>query len=136
MIGFYKKHEEIINYLIIGVLTTIVSLVTYYFCVYTFLNPNDEIELLIANIISWILAVTFAYFTNRIFVFKSKNKKIKEAINFYFSRIFTLILDSSLMFLFVNILNYNDKIIKIFVQLIIVIVNYLLSKLIVFNKKQ
>lgn len=135
MIKFYKDHEEIINYLIIGILTTLVSLATYYICVYTFLNPNNEIELLLANIISWILAVTFAYFTNRIFVFKSKNKKLKEATHFYFSRIFTLILESSLMFLFVNILHYNDKIIKIFAQFIIVIVNYLLSKLIVFNKK-
>jgi putative flippase GtrA len=134
MIDFYKKHEEIINYLIVGVLTTIVSLTTYYICVYTFLNPNKELELLVANIISWIAAVTFAYVTNRIFVFKSKNNKSQEIIKFYLSRIFSLLLDSGLMYLFVNVLNYNDKIIKIVVQLIIVIVNYLLSKLIIFKK--
>lgn len=134
MNNFYKKHEEIINYLIIGILTTIVSLTTYYLCVYTFLNPNNELELLLANIISWIFAVTFAYFTNRIFVFKSKNSKLQEIIKFYLTRIFSLLLDSGLMFLFVNVLHYNDKIIKIIVQFIIVIVNYLISKLIIFKK--
>ena len=137
MIKVYKKYEEIINYIIVGGLTTLVSLVTYYACVYTFLDPNKKIELLSANVISWIFAVTFAYFTNRIFVFKSNNKnKLKEAINFYSSRIITLLLDSGLMFLLVNIMHFNDKIIKLLVQLIIIVANYLLSKLFVFKKNE
>ena len=137
MIKLYKKYEEIINYLIIGALTTLVSLVTYYICTTTFLNPNNKYELLTANIISWIFAVTFAYFTNRTIVFKSKNeKKLKEAISFYSSRVSTLILESVLMFVFVNLLHFNDKIIKIIVQFIIIVANYLLSKLIVFKKNE
>ena len=76
------KYKEIISYLIFGVLTTIVSLGTYYGSVYTFLNPNDGFQLQIANIISWITGVLFAYITNRKFVFESKEKnKIKEATN-------------------------------------------------------
>ena len=56
----YKKYEEIINYLIVGILTTIVSLATYFICTETFLDPTKKIELQIANIISWVFAVAFA----------------------------------------------------------------------------
>ena len=76
----YKKYKEIISYLIVGVLTTVVSLGVYYACVLTFLNPENALQLQIANIISWVAAVTFAYFTNRKFVFESKNPDmLKEA---------------------------------------------------------
>ncbi|MBQ2873648.1 MAG: GtrA family protein, partial [Bacilli bacterium] len=76
MINLYKKYKEIINYLIFGVLTTVVSLATYYLLVFTILDPNNPLELQIANIISWITCVTFAYITNRKYVFNSKNKNI------------------------------------------------------------
>ena len=132
----YIKHKEIISYLIFGVLTTIVSLSTYYLLVLTFLNPNNSLELQIANIISWIAAVTFAYITNRKYVFNSKNKNIiKEIIKFYSSRLTTLFLDMIIMFIFVTLLSFNDKIIKIFVQIIVTISNYILSKLLVFKKR-
>ena len=133
--NLYKKYDEMINYLIVGGLTTVVSLGTYYFCVYTFLNPNNAFQLQIANIISWISCVTFAYFTNRIFVFKSKRTdKLKEAISFYGSRIATLLLEMGIMFVFVTILHFNDKIIKLVAQVVITILNYVLSKLIIFKK--
>ena len=74
----YFKYEEIINYLIVGVLTTIVSLATYYLLVLTILNPNNAFELQIANIVSWLVAVTFAYYTNRKYVFKSNDPNIKN----------------------------------------------------------
>lgn len=131
---FYNKYQEIINYLIVGVLTTIVSLSTYYLLVIFLLNPEKPLELQIANIISWISAVTFAYFTNRKYVFKSKNKKIKEATSFVSSRIASLLLDMLLMFIFVTLLNINDKIAKLIVQVFITVTNYILSKLFVFKK--
>lgn len=131
----YKKYEEIFNYLVVGVLTTLVSLGTYYICVLTILDPNNAVELQIANIISWVCAVTFAYFANRVFVFKSKNiKKMKEAISFYTSRITTLIIDMGTMFILVTLLHMNDKIAKLIVQVIITVANYILSKLFVFKK--
>ena len=133
--GIYHKNEEIWNYLIVGGLTTIVSLVTYYLCVLTFLNPDKPIELQIANVISWIVAVGFAYVTNRKFVFKSKEENIKkEATSFIGSRVATLLLDMLFMFLLVTILHFNDKLSKVLDQIIIVIVNYLISKLFVFKK--
>lgn len=132
----YKKYEEIINYLIVGGLTTIVSLGSYYLCIYTFLDPDVWYQLQAANIISWICAVTFAYLANRIFVFKSKNqKKFKEAVSFYGSRIATLLMDMGIMFVFVTLLNFNDKIMKLVVQVVVTVANYILSKLFVFKKK-
>lgn len=133
----YLKYKEIINYLFFGVLTTIVSLATYYLLVFTILNPENAIELQIANIISWIAAVTFAYITNRKYVFNSKDKNIlKEMTKFYSSRITTLILDMSFMYIFVTKLNFSDKIIKLIVQVLITILNYILSKLLVFKKRE
>lgn len=130
----YKKNKEIINYLIIGVLTTVVSLATYYICVITFLNPNNSLELQIANIISWTIAVLFAYVTNRKYVFESKEKNIlKEGLKFASSRLLTLIIDMGCMFLFVTIFKINDKIAKLIVQVIITVLNYIISKFLVFN---
>ena len=129
-----KKYQEIINYIIVGGLTTLVSLGSYYFCVKTFLNPNNGWQLQFANIISWILAVTFAYFANRIFVFKSKNKKVPEALGFFLARILTLLIDMLVMFLLVTLIKMNDKLAKILVQFVILVSNYILSKYIIFNK--
>lgn len=131
-----NKYKEIIYYLIFGVLTTVVSLATYYALVYTILDPNKPIELQVANVVSWIFAVTFAYLTNRKFVFDSTNPNVaKEAIKFYFARITSLLVDMLLMYILVTRLNYNDKIIKIIVQVVIIILNYILSKLIVFKRE-
>lgn len=133
----YQKYQEIINYLIFGVLTTIVSLATYYLLVYTILNPENSLQLQIANIISWITCVTFAYITNRKYVFNSKNNNIlKEMTKFYSSRLTTLVLDMLFMFIFVTTLHFNDKIIKLILQVIITILNYILSKILVFTKKK
>jgi len=133
--SIYHKNEEIYNYLIVGMLTTLVSLLTYYMCVLTFLNPNNAFELQIANIISWFCSVTFAYITNRIFVFKSSNKNmIKEATMFVGARITTLILDMLTMFIMVSVLFINDKVAKIIAQFLVLMGNYIVSKLYVFKK--
>lgn len=131
-----KKYEEIIRYLIIGVLTTVVSLATYYILVYTVFNPSVPLELQITNIISWIVSVTFAYFTNRRYVFKLKEKRtLKEIVKFYLSRVSTLLLDMLMMYILVSLLKFNDKIIKLIVQILVIVLNYILSKFLVFKKK-
>lgn len=135
IIKLYKDNKEIINYLIIGVLTTIVSLVTYYLLTFSVLNPNNDLELQIANIISWIVSVAFAYVTNRKYVFESKSKDIKKELSkFVSSRITTLLIDMGLMFIFVSLLSFNDKIIKLIVQFVVIVLNYVFSKLFVFRK--
>ena len=132
-----KKYREIIAYLIVGVLTTVVSLLTYYLCVYTFLDPKNAIELQIANVISWFCSVIFAYFTNRKFVFQSKNTHmLKEGMQFCLSRVVTLLIDMISMFLLVTLFRMNDKIAKVIVQVIVIVGNYIISKFFVFNKKK
>lgn len=131
----YMKYKEIINYLIFGVLTTVVSLLVYYISVFTFLNPDNAIELQIANIISWIAGVLFAYFTNRKFVFESKETdKLKEAGKFFLARVVTLVIDMLIMWVGVTTLHLNDKIMKLISQVVIIVSNYIFSKLFVFKK--
>ena len=133
----YEKYKEVINYLIFGVLTTVVSLIVYYVCVYTFLNPENPIQLQIANILQWIAGVLFAYFTNRKYVFESKEKnKVKEASKFVLARLTTLIMDMIIMWLGVTILHGNDKIIKLISQVVVIVANYIFSKLFVFKKNK
>lgn len=136
IIELYKKYKEIINYLIFGVLTTVISLATYWICTYTFLKPEINWQLQLANIISWIIAVAFAYFTNRKYVFEStEQNKLKEGAKFAGSRLTTLVLDMVVMWLGVTVLHSSDKIVKLISQVFIIIGNYIISKLFVFRKK-
>ncbi len=131
----YLKYKQIINYLIVGGLTTVVSLGIYYLCVVTFLDPLNPVQLQIANIISWIAAVTFAYFTNRKYVFESSSSDyLAEAGKFYLSRVSTLFIDMAIMFITVSVFGMNDKIAKIIVQVVVTVTNYIFSKYLVFNK--
>ena len=135
--SLYKKYKEIINYLIIGVLTTVVSLVTFYIVRILFLTNDTQLDIQISNIISWFFAVLFAFITNKKYVFESKKKgkeNLAEMIKFYLSRISTLLIDMGVMWLLTAPLNINDKISKILVQFIIVVLNYVLSKIFVFKK--
>lgn len=130
--GIYHKNEELWNYLIIGALTTVVSIGSY-----SIFSKLLKINYLISNVLSWIVSVIFAYFTNRWFVFHSKEKKkFKEFMAFISSRLLTLLLDSGLMIVGVDYLKIDDLVTKILVQIVIVIANYVLSKLIVFKKEK
>ena len=132
----YRRYREQINYLIVGGLTTVVSLVTYWFCVSILLNAEDPLQLQVANVISWICAVTFAYFTNRRFVFFSQEQsRIREAGKFFLSRLTTLAMEMAIMALGVSVLRINDKVVKLVAQIIIIIANYVLSKLLVFRRE-
>ena len=132
----YYKYKEIINYLIVGGLTTVVSLAVYYACVLTFLDPHNPLQLQAANVISWIAAVTFAYFTNRKYVFESHDPNMfQEGIKFFGSRVGTLLMDMGTMFLLVTVLGMSDKIAKLIVQVIVTVGNYVFSKFLVFKKQ-
>lgn len=136
---YYKKYDEIINYLIFGVLTTLVTIITYAIFTNTFLSSKSALDIQIANVLSWIIAVTFAYLTNRKYVFKSKaqgSKRIKEIINFFLARISSLIVEMLFMYVTVTVLSYNDFICKIIAQAIVIIFNYVCSKLIIFKKEE
>ena len=131
--NLYKKNKEIINYLIFGGLTTLVSILTYALFAKIFL-----INYLISNVLSWIIAVMFAFITNKLYVFesKSKDKKIvfKEITNFFFFRIVSLIIEIIIMYVFVDLLSIDDLITKIIAQIIVILSNYIFSKVFVFKK--
>ncbi len=135
MINIYKKNKEIINYLIFGVLTTVVSFVVYFIFAKVF-----KIDEVISNVISWFFSVLFAFITNKLYVFESKEtgKKtlLKEIISFYLARLFTgVVCDLGVFALMVKTFKINDVLSKLVTQVIVIILNYVLSKLFVFRKK-
>jgi len=131
---FYKKNKEILLYIFFGGLTFIVSVFSFWFSG-AVLGLNE----LWANILSWIAAVLFAYITNRKWVFNSSASTVLEYINeifrFFSGRLLTLGIEELLIFIFITKLGYNRMLIKIIAQVIVIVSNYVISKLIVFNKK-
>ena len=126
--------KEVLRYLIVGGLTTVVSMVLFYGSTWTFLNGNDPLQLQVANVISWIGAVAFAYVTNRVFVFESKNPHIfKEIVSFVGSRVLTLLLDMAVMFLLATVLSINYNFSKLVAMVLVTVGNYVISKLLVFR---
>lgn len=128
--------QELFRYLIVGILTTVVSLGVYYVSVLTFLDPGIAWQLQAANILSWVAAVTFAYIASRIYVFQSRRRDwLREAAAFYSSRVATLVMDMVMMFVMVTLCGVNDKLAKLAVQVVVAVGNYVLSKAFVFSKK-
>lgn len=130
-----KKYKEVIRYLVIGILTTVIN-----YIVFAILVNNVKIEMHTSNIIAWIVSVIFAYFTNKLFVFESKSFKlntlIKEITSFTISRIFSLLLEETILYIFVNLLNMNKLVIKLIANILVIILNYILSKFIIFKKSK
>ena len=126
-------NKEIFLYIVFGVLTTIVN-----FLIYFSFSELLSINYLISNIIAWIVSVTFAYLTNKFYVFnsnvKEKNKIIKEFIKFVNCRLTSGVIEMILLFLLVDIIKVNDVISKLVIGVIVVILNFILSKLFVFKK--
>lgn len=133
----YFKYKEIINYLVVGGLTFVVSMASYFACVLTVFDPKDPLLLQAANVISWICAVAFAYATNRKYVFESRDKNIfKECSAFFASRVTTLLMEMGIMFVTVSLIGMDDKISKFIAQAVVIISNYIFSKFLVFGKNK
>lgn len=133
----YYKYEEIIVYLIVGVLNTIVSWAAFFICAYTILDAQIVWQNTALSGISWIVGVVFGYFMNRKYVFKSKEPNMwKEFLQFSGGRVSTGLLDVVMMILMVNLMHIDEGISKIFVSVLVVIGNYFISKLFVFNDKK
>jgi len=131
-----KKYEEIIVYLIVGVLNTIVSWAAWFLCAYTILDAQVVWQNVALSVISWVVGVVFGYFMNRKYVFKSTDPQImKEFLQFSGGRVSTWALDAVMMVLLVNVFKINEAFSKIFVAVLVMIGNYLLSKFFVFKKK-
>ena len=131
--GLYLEYKEVINYLIFGAFTMVVNFASYF--IFAKLFHIDEV---VSSGLSWFCAVLFAYITNKIFVFESKTNTakelLKEIISFFGCRAFTGILDVAFMYITVEVFNLNDMIMKIISNIVVIIVNYIFSKLIIFKK--
>lgn len=139
ILELYKKYEEIINYLVMGVLATVVNLGVKYALLFTVLDAANPTQLQISVIISWVAACLFAYITNRTIVFKSESEKIlKEIVSFFSARIVTLGMEMLIMFIFVTWMGLNSDLWVIIwtlvAQAVVIISNYIFSKLFIFKK--
>lgn len=128
-----EKMREIFIYGIFGVLTTIVSFGSFAILRWIFPNVNESI----LNTISLVLAIIFAYFTNRKFVFKSKEKNIlREASLFFMSRAFSTVFEMVSFFILNELFKVDGLIAKAIVSVFVIIINYIMSKMIVFKNKK
>lgn len=134
--ALYQKYKELILYIVFGILTTAVNLIIYFLLS----KVIGESNYIISNTVAWIGAVLFAYITNRTMVFNSqaKDKKsvIKEILSFYGARVFSLVVENMLFYVFVELLYINNNITKLVLQILVIILNYIFSKFIVFRKKK
>lgn len=133
LIKLFKQYKEPILYVIFGGFTTVVNLVSY--AIFTRLMHIDDF---VAIFLSWVLAVFFAYITNKIWVFESKGTEakqlFKEIVSFASARVATLGLEYVIMFIGVDMMHINDMIVKIFAQVLVIVANYVFSKLFIFKK--
>lgn len=133
--GLFLEYKEVINYLVFGCLTTVVNFVCYYLFAKVL-----GIEEVISSGLSWLFSVLFAYITNKIFVFESKTTTIKEfimeIISFFLARVLSGILcDVGTFAVMVKVIGINDVVAKLITQIMVVIVNYVLSKCIIFKNR-
>lgn len=135
IVALLKKvvNKETIAYGVAGVLTTVVNFISYE-SIYQLGVPN-----LTANAFAWIIAVTFAYIVNKKNVFLSKSTSLKEEvlkiIKFFGARVITLVVEQVGMYIFTEQMVFNRLIVKAFIAVIVIILNYIFSKLFIFNKK-
>lgn len=132
-----KKNDlkELFRYMLFGVLTFFVSISTY-----GLFNQALKVDELTANAISWIFAVVFAYITNRIWVFSSVAKGIKqvfqEMCTFFGGRAVTLVIEEVILLVFITWLKFDSMTVKIAAQVIVILLNYVISKVYVFSNKK
>ncbi len=126
------NNKQTILYLFFGVCTTATNFVTYFLC------TEMGISVTVSTVIAWFVSVIFAYVTNRIYVFESQHKDrkevIKELVTFFSCRVATGVIDVIIMYVFVEIMRYNDLIIKVASNIFVTVLNYTASKLWIFKK--
>ena len=130
---YWDKYKDVILYLIFGGLTTVVNIAVYWICVHVL-----GTGVMFGTVAAWALAVLFAYLTNRTMVFHSSaagaQAVLKEITSFFGCRLGTGVVDWVIMFVFVTVLRFNDMIVKIAANIIVIVLNYVLSKFVIFKK--
>lgn len=132
--GLWKKYKEMILYVFFGGLTTLVNILVYFV-----MARMIGIHYAISTTAAWVLSVAFAYVTNRLFVFESKAAGLwpvaKEALLFFGFRLLSYFVDLGIMILLIDHWGVNDMVTKVIANVVVIILNYVFSKLIIFRKK-
>ncbi len=132
--SLFKKYRGVISYLFFGVLTTAVNIIVYYLCYNLSGIPN-----VVSTVVAWVVAVAFAFFTNKLFVFESKSWApsiaVKEATSFVLCRVASGVIELIIMYIFVDLIGVDGLVMKLVTNVIVIILNYIASKLIIFKKK-
>lgn len=130
----YNKYKDVIPYAVFGVLTTLVNIFVYWLSAHL-----AGIGTMPSTIIAWVVSVVFAYLTNRKWVFHSKTSQFREIIteftSFVVCRLATGVIDWLCMFIFVDLIHFNDVFVKIAANIVVIILNYIASKLVIFKNK-
>ena len=127
----FLRYKSVFSYLFFGALTTVVNILTY--CLFYQVIAIGNI---MSTIIAWLVAVAFAFVTNKLFVFERKTwdkGALKEAWQFLVCRVGTGVIEVGIMYIFVDLLAFNGMIMKLITNIIVVIVNYIASKLVIFK---
>lgn len=130
--GLCRQYRELLSYLVFGVLTTAVNYLSYLVISPFFTYTG------VPTVIAWLLSVIFAYLTNRRFVFQSKARGktvLKEAGSFFTARVMSGVMDVIIMAVFADWVGFDDRVVKLASNVLVVIFNYIASKLVVFRKK-
>ena len=130
----FLTSPEMLLYIVFGVLTTLINIAVFDRCYYTLRWTWQA-----ANALAWILAVAFAFITNKLWVFRSKSfgarVLLRELSEFFAARLLSLGVDYACMWLLIDMLAWNGLLAKIVDNVIVVVINYVLSKLVIFRKK-
>lgn len=134
IIELLKKYRSFILYAVFGVFTTVVNLVVYHLCYYEAGMSN-----LLSNVFAWVMAVTFAYLTNKSWVFESRSWSWSvirvEVPAFVSCRLATGIMDLAIMYISVDILGWHAMLMKFLSNVLVILLNYVFSKLVIFKKR-
>lgn len=134
IVTLLHRHRELVSYVFWGVMTTIVNYVVYFL-----LTEGLQVYYLTGNVIAWAISVLFAYFVNKLYVFQSRDwawrVALRELWQMVASRLFSLGLEMGILWLFVDVLLFPHGAVKLISNVVVVVVNYVLSKFIIFRKK-
>lgn len=135
IINLFRKYQSFISYVFFGVLTTLVNVIVYWLMAHIL-----QFGTMASTVIAWAIAVFFAYVTNRRWVFRSDASSraaiIRELIRFFVCRLATGAIDWIYMYVFVDILHLHDVIMKASANILVIVLNYIASKLIIFRHKK
>lgn len=126
--SWFNKYYEVLSYLFFGGCTTLINIITFW------LLRLLKIGVYASNVVAWIVSVLFAFITNKLFVFESKGNALKEGISFFVFRLLSLVFDMGIMYLLVDVFNWNDLLSKVLANIFVIIINYVFSKIFIFKK--